>query len=151
MQTTAPPQNPFRKPETKPDWAQLTRLGGDRVAILFEDLRARVGRLVGLTEELHYGGTEWGWTPRYRLGNETIFTVHLLPGILEATVEVDAARREKLLASTKLAAGVKAVIRDASPQGGATRARFRLSNGRAVRSFAKFVLMISKFIDRKRP
>lgn len=81
-------ENPFRHPDVKPDWAQLTRLGGDRVAILFEELRRRVGVIDGLVEDLHFVGPEDGWVPRYSVNGETVAFTHIGPGRLEATLHV---------------------------------------------------------------
>ena len=77
---------PFRDPNSKPDWAQLTRLGGDRVANLFEELRRRMGVVEGLTEDLYFAGPEEGWAPRYTVGGETVAVAHIRPASLGATL-----------------------------------------------------------------
>lgn len=151
MQVPPHIENPFREPERKPDWAQLTRLAGDRVAILFEDLRGRIGNIAGLEEELHYSGSDWGWTPRYRLGDESLFVAHLRPGFLEATIELQRPLREKVLASSRVTTKVKAAIGDAPEKGGSILARFRLSSRADVSSFANLVRLKSKFIERNIP
>lgn len=143
---TEPRQNPFRDALRKPEWAQLTRLAGDRASICFEELRRRVSRIAGLEEELHYSGGEWGWTPRYRVGEQTLFTVHVLPGLLEASVDLEALLREKLLESLRVAAPLKETIRNSPVRHGTARTRVRLANRADVRSFANLVLVKSKSV-----
>ena len=95
-------RNPVTAGHTNLQWAQLTRLAGDRAAILFEDLRRRVGTIAGLVEELHYDSVAQCWTPRYRLGEEVLFTAHILPAALEATVTLGAGERISLLGLRRL-------------------------------------------------
>jgi hypothetical protein len=85
---------PFRDPESKPDWAQLTRWGGNRVANLFEELRRRIGVVEGLIEDLHFAGPEEGWVPRYSVGGETIAIAHIRPASLAATLWLGSHRPE---------------------------------------------------------
>ena len=132
-------QNPFRDPARCPQWAELTRLAGDRAAILFEYLRAQVGSIDGLIEDLHYAGPEGGWTPRYRLGGTTLFIAHVLPGVLEASLELDAAACQKLLASPGTGAALKAAIRQAYRDGEPATVRMPLSTHADIRAFAKAV------------
>ena len=129
-----------------PQWAQLTRLAGDRAAILFEDLRRRVGKIAGLQEELHYFGPEQAWAPRYRIGEETLFIVRVRPGLLEAAVPLDESLRQKLLASPKLGAEIKEAIRNVSVQDPDTGIKLKLSNPATVRALVNLVLMKSKLL-----
>ena len=130
-------ENPFRNPSRRPEWAQLTRLAGDRAAILFEQLRTAVGSIEGLVEELHFAGPEVGWIPRYRLGETTLFAAHISPGLLEASIELDESVCEKLLASPKTGAEFKAAIRSAITEGGTATVYVSLPTFTAVRSFAR--------------
>ncbi len=141
------PQNPFRNPEAKPDWAKLTRLAGDRAAILFEELRRRLGRIEGIQEDLHYYGPDIGWAPRYRVRGDALFTAHILPGRLETTIGLESPLREKLLGSSRVASRIKDAIRSAPTGDGAAAPRVWLSNQATVRSFAQIVWMKSKFIE----
>lgn len=133
-------KNPFRHPDVKPDWAQLTRLGGDRVAILFEELRRRVGVIDALVEDLHFAGAEEGWMPRYRQGDRVLFTVRLLPGSLEVTLRMDVLEREILLASRKVGAAMKRVLRDGRAEAGGFATSLVLGNQADVRSFSSLVV-----------
>lgn len=126
--------NPFRDPDAKPSWAHLTRLGGDRVAILFEALRKRVGSIPGLIEDLHFTGPEEGWAPRYCLGEETVAYVHIRPGILEAVLypgDGGGARQES-------AAGTReAPVTTRSDARGKERVRVQLASRAAASAFAR--------------
>lgn len=143
-------RNPFREHRSKPEWAQLTRLAGDAASILFEDLRKRVSAIDGLQEELSYFGPEWGWAPRYRVGTITLFIVYILPGQLEGFLALESSIREKLLASPRVAAGIKEAIRNALLHNETSWARVLLSSRSAVRSFARAVLVQSKMIAPRR-
>ncbi len=138
------PQYPFRDPQRKPDWAQLTRWGGDRVAVLFEDLRKRIGKIEGLVEDLHYTGAEDGWTPRYRVGGDTLFIAHVAPGKLEVTFRLDVARWEQLRRSGQAGRRMTQVLSAARSEEGKVSLRLPLSNRAAVRSFSALVVKAGK-------
>jgi hypothetical protein len=118
-------EDTFRNPEKKPDWAQLTRLGGDRVAILFEDLRRRIGAIDGLVEDLHFANQQDGWAPRYSVGGVAIAEVRIAPGRLEAALEGDVADEK-------------------GKESGGRAERRELKNRAAVASFARQVIRASK-------
>ena len=141
------PPNPVTAGHANPQWAQLTRLAGDRAAILFEDLRRRVGTIEGLLEELHYDGVEKRWMPRYRLGEDVLFTAHILPAALEATLTLNAAQRDRVLSSRKVGAALKQLIRQAPTVAGRVSIRVRLNNRAAVRAFATLIAAKSNLIE----
>lgn len=143
-------ENPFRAAHAKPHWAELIRLAGDRAAILFQELRRHMRRIDGLQEELHYFGPEWGWAPRYRVGEGILFTAHILPGRLEATVSLEGPLKETLLASPRIAARLKDGIRSAGFSGSGAELRVWLSNRAAVRSFAQLVAFKNKIAASRR-
>jgi len=139
-------QNPFRDARSRPEWAQLTRLAGDRASILFEDFRRCLSKIDGLQEELHYGGPDWGWAPRYRVQGEVLCAVRVLPGILEGTVELEAPLCRKLLSSPKIAESIKQAVRSGHTEKWVTSAQVLLESRAAVRAFANLVLMKSRFL-----
>src|SRR2546428_9410083 len=104
-------QNPFRDARSRPEWAQLTRLAGDRASILFEDFRRCLSKIDGLQEELHYGGPERGWGPRYPGHGGGLFAGRGLPGILGGTVEIQAPPFPEPLRLPKIAESLKEKIR----------------------------------------
>jgi len=143
--------NPVAAGHANPQWAQLTRLAGDRAAILFDDLRRRVGGIEGLIEELYYDAVKERWIPRYRLGESVLFVVHILPAALEATVTLDTAQRDKLLSSRKLSATMKQLIRQAQTVEGRVSVHVRLNNRAAVRAVANLIATKSKLMKEQWP
>lgn len=137
-------ENPFRDAGTQPDWAQFTRLGGDRVTILFEDLRGRLGAIEELSEDMHYAGPEEGWRARYRLGDALLFTARIFPGVLEATLWVSARERNRLLQRQSGGAALGKALSEAQGEGDLWAARLVLKNSSGVRSFARWVVHLSK-------
>jgi hypothetical protein len=130
----------LKDPKRRPDWAQLTRLAGDRASILFEELRRRVSVIDGLIEELVYQGPELGWTPHYRCGEASLFSVIIRPGVLEAVVTLDGREREGALESPRIARGIKQRIRSAPIRAEAIHLRVPLAKVEDVRAFASLVL-----------
>lgn len=130
--------NPFRDPARKPQWAELTRLAGDRAAILFEDLRRRVGGLNGLIEERHFG--ELGWGPRYRIGEITLFSAVVLPARIEASIDLGSSLAERLLRSTRTSKEIKRVLASAEKNAGSLQIRLPLTSAGSVCSLARLVL-----------
>ena len=87
-------ENPFFGSKLKTSWAKLARRGGDRVAILLEDLRKRISVIDGLTEEMAFIEEEKGWAPTYNLEGKTLFSAHVGAASLEVELRMDAAERE---------------------------------------------------------
>ena len=135
-------QNPFRDVKTKPEWAQLTRLGGDRVAILFEELRREISGIDGLVEELHFNGTQDGWLPRYRVGDQVLLRVQILPGNLTAILELEESLAKRLLNSPTEAGRIKTWLRAVAIREGIALLRVRLSSRTDASSLATLVLKI---------
>jgi hypothetical protein len=50
--------NPVTAGRSDTQWAQLTRLAGERAALIIEDLRRRVDATEGLIEELYHDAVE---------------------------------------------------------------------------------------------
>lgn len=140
-------RNPLCGPGTKPEWSHFTRLGGDRAAILFEYLRAQVGTIEGLVEDLHYFGDQVGWAPRYSVGEITLFAVHISPGTLEASTELAEPLRNELLAKARISSKLKQAIHSAPVHGKSAALRMPLADRAAVRAFANVVRMKSKIVE----
>ena len=137
-------RNPFRDAGAKPQWAQLTRLGGDRVAILFEDLRSQISGINGLVEELYFNGPEEGWLPRYRVGDQVLLTVQVLPGCLTAMIELDEGLAKNLLNSPNEAGRIKAWLRPVAIREGIALLRARLTSRAHTRSLTKLLLKVHR-------
>ena len=81
--------NPFRGPARAPEWAALTRLGGDRVAVLLKMLRTEAGKVAGLKEEISSDNPAAVWTISYSIAKEPLFTLTVRPGSLEWLMPAD--------------------------------------------------------------
>jgi hypothetical protein len=138
-------RNPVTASHSNLQWAQLTRLAGDRASLLFEELRRRVGTVPGLVEELHYDGAAERWTPRYRLGEEVLFAAHILPAALEASLTLDARERLSLLGSRRLSSAMKQLIQQTPMLEGQVSVRVQLNSRAAVREFASLVVTRSRY------
>ncbi len=132
-------RNPYRDPDVRPEWAQLSRLAGDRAAILFEELRAAIGDIEGLREDVHFLNAEVGWVPRYRLGEVTLFVVSILPASLRALMELERSEVETLLASRRISQETKNLLRKAAGQDGRAAIRVDLESRGQVVSWARLV------------
>jgi hypothetical protein len=122
----------------------LTRLGGDRVAILFEELRRRISTISGLVEELYFCGPAQGWGPRYRVGDRVLLKVHIVPGNLGVTVELEEMLFINLLSSPKIASKIKMWFRTVSIREGIALLSVRLSNRADICSLANLVVRVSR-------
>lgn len=147
IQTTDPISGfrPFHDPSTKPQWAQLSRLGGDRVAILFKELRASLGKIGGITERLHFAGIEEGWVVRYGVGGAELFTARISPGKLEVKLPWESASAERPFRMPQPSAALRRSIQISQDS---NSARICLKNRAAVRSFSSLVLARSKLISK---
>jgi hypothetical protein len=143
-------ENPFFGPELKSKWAQLARRGGDRVSILFEDLRKRVGAIEGLSEELFFVGEDEGWAPRYSLGDRKLFTAHVRPGLLEVELSMNASERAALLASRSLAGTLRGAFESAREEAGKFKVRFAMKSGADVRAFARLIVRRARMLSAQR-
>jgi hypothetical protein len=136
-------ENPFFGSDPKAEWARLTRRGGDRVAILLEDLRKRISVIEGLTEELVLIGEEAGWAPTYSLEGKTLFTAHVGKGSLGVELRMDLAERERLLASKKLSAAAKRALEGAVGVEGEFTIRLAMKGPADVGALARLIVLRS--------
>jgi len=120
-------------------------------------LRRRVRRIDGLREELFYHApegertdprsrTDWGWAPRYCIGQATLFGVFIRPGALEGVMTLESPLCERLLGSARIAARIKEAIQSAPSEAGVVTLRLPLRNVSDVRSFANLVILKSKAV-----
>ncbi len=132
-------QNPYLDPHVQPDWAQFTRLAGDRAAILFEELRAALGDIEGLREDVHFASEAAGWAPRYRLGEITLFVVRILPGLLEAIMDLDRSEHEALLTAKGVSQEIIAILQQASGRDTSAVIRVHLDSRSQVSRWVRLV------------
>lgn len=150
MSSADSPLNLVRGPATQPGWAQLIRLGGDRVAILVDELRKSVGRIDGVVQRMHYSATEENWVIRYEVGGAELFTVRISPGVLEANVALIRPEVERLLQNPTLSKSVRGVIQNGASEEGTNSIRFLLRDRSMVRSFANLARLRNRLISNTR-
>lgn len=148
--STQSPLNLVRGPAKKPEWAQLIRLGGDRVAILFKELRDAVGKVEGIVERLHYSAGEARWTVQYYAGGTELFSVRISAGFLEASMPLSHSEMETLLTRRNVSARIRDAIRSGAGQTGLSLLRLPLMDRRLVRSFASLANAKSKLVSTAR-
>ncbi len=136
---------PFYDPSVKPQWAQLSRLGGDRVAILFKELRASLGKIDVIVERLHFSGIEDGWVVRYSVGPCEVFTARISPGVLEVKLPADFVEAGKPFKLPQASAALKSAIPNF--QSGEPM-RIRLTNRAMVRSFSNLAAARVRFFSK---
>ncbi len=139
MASSESPLNLVRGPAKAPEWAQLIRLGGDRVAILFGELRKAVGQIEGIIERLHYSSSEARWVVKYCAGGTELFTVRISPRLLVADMPLSRLQAETLLGARGLSGTINKAIRSEAWEAGSELLRLPLTNRRLVRSFANLV------------
>jgi hypothetical protein len=137
-------QNPFCDPEHPPQWAQLTRLAGDRTAILFEDFREQLGVIDGLVEELRYLGPEQGSVPACRVGKHSLCQAHILPGSLMASLKLDRPAWERALNSSRVTGRMKTILRQALDDTSAISQQVNLRTKSQIRAFTGFVSWLGR-------
>ena len=112
----------------KPSAAALEGLLDLRQRRRLERLRARLCAVPGVREALYYHSTSWGWAWRYRAGRQTLLTLHLLSGNLEAIVPLDRAAADALVANSHLPRAHRRAIAAAQECKGMRWARLPLLN-----------------------
>jgi hypothetical protein len=140
MASPESPLNFVHGPAKKPEWAQMVRLGGERVAVLFEELRRSVGKIDGIVEKLCYSGREGGWVVQYRVSGVELLTMRIAPGLLEVSIPLSTPDCERLLLMPNLSKTIKDAIRGISNEVEANSVRVPLTNRRRVHSVASLVM-----------
>ena len=125
----------------------MIRLGGDRVAILFEELRKAVGKVDGIVERLDYSASEDRWVVQYCAGGTELFTVRISAGLLEAGMGISRSEAEILLGTHNLSGTIKDAVRKGASGTGSNFLKLPLTDRRRVRSFANLVKAKSKLVS----
>jgi len=150
MLSNESPLNLVRGPARKPGWAQLVRLGGDGVAVLFDELRKLVGRIDGVVERLHYSAGEERWVVQYRVGDAELFTVRISPGLLEAGMALNRSDAGRLLRNHNLSGTTRDAIRTAAAEPWQGFVRYPLKDRRGVRSLVNLARARKNLISNSR-
>jgi hypothetical protein len=80
--------NPYAHRIPKPKILDLIGLLSARQRANYRKIARSLKRLPGVHAELNYFGSSWGWALRYRRGDASLCTMHMLPARFEATVTV---------------------------------------------------------------
>jgi hypothetical protein len=137
-------ENPFFGSNPKTSWTKLARRGGDRVAILLEDLRKRISVVEGLTEELVLTSEAEGWAPTYSLEGKILATAHIGAASLEVELRMDAAERERLLASKRLSNTMRRALEGARDETGEFTIRFAIKRPADIASVSRWIVLRSR-------
>ncbi|MEJ2006768.1 MAG: hypothetical protein P8Z30_01195 [Acidobacteriota bacterium] len=151
MASPESPLNFVHGPAKKPEWAQMVRLGGERVAVLFEELRRSVGKIDGIVEKLCYSGREGGWVVQYRVSGVELLTMRIAPGLLEVSIPLSPSEREILPGMRNLSGTIKDAIRGISNnEVESNSVRVPLTNRRRVHSVANLVMVKARLAQKLR-
>lgn len=142
------PLNLVRGPARRPEWAHLIRLGGDRVAVLFEELRKSIGKVDGIVERLRYLESKSRWVVQYEVGDTELCTMRISPGLLEAEIALGSEDVTKLSRAGKLEKDLQGAGRDNGIQTDLKSVKLALTDRWTVRQFAGLVAAKSKLVSR---
>lgn len=127
-QRTSTRGKPRARRNLRPGAAALEGLLDLRQRKRLERLRGRLCALPGVREQLYYHSTCWGWAWRYRGGRQTLLTLHVLSGNLEAIVPLERHLVDKLVANSHLPRAHRRAIAAAQECKGMRWARLPLLN-----------------------
>ncbi|HUY13685.1 MAG TPA: hypothetical protein VMX16_08650 [Terriglobia bacterium] len=136
-------QIPFRDPQLKPTWAALSRLGGDQVSILFEELRSRLSKIEGIVESREYEPSE-GWLASYRTAAGKLCQVQILPGVLTGIIDFSVAQLKSVSEWPRCSNFIKGIIGPFRDHRSTLRIKFPLQQKPQVASFAVLVIWLNR-------
>lgn len=136
-------QIPFCDPQLKPAWAALSRWGGDKVSIHFEDLRIRLGKIEGIVESRKYEAVE-GWLASYHTAAGELCRVQILPGVLTGIIDFSVAQLKSVSEWPRCSNFVKRIIEPFRDHGSTLRIKFPLQQKPQVASFAALIIWLHR-------
>ncbi|MBI3448705.1 MAG: DUF3788 family protein [Acidobacteria bacterium] len=80
--------NPYAHRVPKPKILDMIALLRASQRANYRKLSRSLKRIPGVHGEMNFYGSSWGWALRYRRGDATLCTVHMLPEKFEATITV---------------------------------------------------------------
>ena len=101
------PANPYAHRIPKPKILSLMGLLSAQQRASYRKIARSLKRLPGVHAELNYYGSSWGWALRYRRGDATLCTMHMLPVKFEATVTVTRSLEEWAMGPNHLSMATK--------------------------------------------
>jgi hypothetical protein len=111
--------------------------------MLFDDFRAHAARVTRVVEEVRYLGPEQGWLPTYRAGDRVLCVLHVLPGNLVASFELDRPACERAVGLSRVAPIVKRALSEALEDGSGSSVRVELRSKSLTRAWAALLYWLS--------
>ena len=109
--------NPYRNPDQAPDpaapYADLPASRAER----FRRVRTGLRALPGVTEQVRFMGTPWGWAWEYAIGPRKVCWLHAIPAAASATFTLTDDEESRVMAIPRLAEPVRHAVRDAQRTG----------------------------------
>jgi hypothetical protein len=127
--------NPYRNPDEPPSpaapYAQLAPTQGER----FRRVRTGLRGLAGVSEQVRFMGTPWGWAWEYAIGPRKVCWLHPIPPVPSATFTLTDDEEGRVLALPRLAEPIRNAIRDAQKTGPLKWCWISLADRRHVDAF----------------
>lgn len=106
-------RNPDEPPSPAAPYAQLAPTQAER----FRRVRTGLRGLAGVSEQVRFMGTPWGWAWEYAIGPRKVCWLHPIPPVPSATFTLTDDEEGRVLALPRLAEPIRNAIRDAQKTG----------------------------------
>ena len=143
--------HPFLKKDPKPTRARLVSLLDPLGRKRYSEVERYLATVQGATSGLFYYGNAWGWAVRYLIGaKNTLCTLHLLPSLFEASVQLGK-EMETLLKAATLDADLKRRLARSKVQGGSKCVRMPIKNDHDYAGFKILIQLKAESLRAKKP
>lgn len=143
--------HPFLKKDPKPTRARLVSLLDPLGRKRYSEVERYLATVQGATSGLFYYGNAWGWAVRYLIGaKNTLCTLHLLPSLFEASVQLGK-EMEILLKAATLDADLKRRLARSKVQGGSKCVRMPIKNDHDYAGFKILIQLKAESLRAKKP
>ena len=143
--------HPFAKKDPKPTRARLVSLLDPLGRKRYSEVERYLATVQGATSGLFYYGNAWGWAVRYLIGaKNTLCTLHLLPSLFEASVQLGKEMDLALKAAT-LDAELKRRLARSKVQAGAKCVRTPIKNDHDYAGFKTLIQLKAESLRAKKP
>ncbi len=143
--------HPFAKKDPKPTRARLVSLLDPLGRKRYSEVERYLATILGATSGLFYYGNAWGWAVRYLIGaKNTLCTLHLLPTLFEASVQLGK-EMETALKGATLDPDLKRRLARSKMQGGAKCVRLPIKNDHDYAGFKTLIQLKAESLRLKKP
>ena len=143
--------HPFAKKDPKPTRARLVSLLDPLGRKRYSEVERYLATILGATSGLFYYGNAWGWAVRYLIGaKNTLCTLHLLPTLFEASVQLGKEMDNALKGAT-LDPDLKRRLARSKVQGGAKCVRLPIKNDHDYAGFKTLIQLKAESLRMKKP